>query len=80
MVNWTDYIETNEKIGFGKPILKGTRLSVEFIIGLFANGWTENQIMENYPNVNKYHFIAIFTYLSELLKDGFLFDVNTKSA
>lgn len=80
MENWADYIETNEKVGFGKPILKGTRLSVEFIIGLLASGWTEIQIMENYPNINKNHFKAIFTYLSELLKDGFLFDVSTKSA
>lgn len=68
MENWADYIETNEKVGFGKPILKGTRLSVEFIIGLLASGWTEIQIMENYPNINKNHFKAIFTYLSELHK------------
>lgn len=36
-MNWTDYIETNENVGFGKPVIKGTRLSVEFIVGLLAN-------------------------------------------
>lgn len=79
-MDWTEYIETNEKVGFGKPVIKGTRLSVEFIVGLLASGWTEDQILENYPNVRKDHFKAIFSYLNELLKDGLLFDIKTKSA
>jgi uncharacterized protein (DUF433 family) len=79
-MNWTEYIETNEKVGFGKPIIKGTRLSVEFIVGLLANGWTEDQILQNYPKLDKDHLKAIFSYLNELLKDGLLFDVNRKSA
>jgi uncharacterized protein (DUF433 family) len=79
-MNWTEYIETNEKGGFGKPIIKGTRLSVEFIVGLLANGWTEDQILQNYPKLDKDHLKAIFSYLNELLKDGLLFEVNRKSA
>lgn len=79
-MNWKDYIETNEKVGFGKPTIKGTRLSVEFIVDLLANGWSEEQIFENYPNINKDHLLAIFSYLNDLLKDEMLFDIKRKTA
>jgi uncharacterized protein (DUF433 family) len=37
--------------GVGKPVIRGTRLSVEFVIGLMADGWTEPDILANYRNV-----------------------------
>lgn len=79
-MNWTDYIEVNKKVGFGKPVIKGTRISVEFIVGLFASGWSENQILENYPSLNKTHLQAVFNYLNSLLKDEMVFDLKGKSA
>ncbi len=44
-------ITTDPKVLVGKPVIRGTRLSVEFIIGLLADGWTEQDILDNYPNV-----------------------------
>ncbi len=35
----------------GKPVIRGTRLSVEFVIGLMAQGWKEADIMTNYPGI-----------------------------
>lgn len=35
----------------GKPVIRGTRISVEFVIGLLADGWSESDILVNYPNV-----------------------------
>jgi uncharacterized protein (DUF433 family) len=80
MMNWSDYIEANEKVGFGKPVVKGTRLTVEFVVGLLANGWTEAQVLENYPTLKKDHLKAIFSYLNDLLKDEYLLDVKRRSA
>jgi len=37
----------------GKPIIKGTRISVEFLMELLANNWTHEEIMENYPRIKK---------------------------
>lgn len=79
-MNWLNYIETTESKGFGKPVIKGTRLTVEFIVGLLANGWTEAQVLENYPNLKKDHLQAVFSYLNDLLKDELLFEVKKKSA
>jgi uncharacterized protein (DUF433 family) len=58
-MNWKAYIETNDQILVGKPIVKGTRLSVEHIIGLLASGWTEQQILENYPRLSKESLQAV---------------------
>ena len=46
----------------GKPVIRGTRLSVEFIIGLLAEGWGEAEILANYPGVTHEGIIACLTY------------------
>ncbi|MDP3180621.1 MAG: DUF433 domain-containing protein [Bacteroidota bacterium] len=79
-MNWKAYIETNDQILVGKPIVKGTRLSVEHIIGLLAAGWTEQQILENYPRLSKESLQAIFGYVQDFLKDGLFYDEPLKSA
>lgn len=75
-MNWQDYIVEDEKILVGKPTLKGTRLSVEFLVGLLAQGWTEQQIMENYPRLTKEHLKAIFAYIQDCFKDGLMYKKN----
>ncbi len=79
-MNWKAYIETNDQILVGKPIVKGTRLSVEHIIGLLAAGWTEQQILENYPRLSKESLQAVFGYIQDFLKDGFFYNEPLKSA
>ena len=52
-MNWTDHIVSDDSILLGKPIIKGTRISIEHVIGLLAQGWTEKQILENYPQLTQ---------------------------
>ena len=47
-MNWQDYIAADPTILVGKPVIKGTRLSVEFVLGLIAQGWKEEEILRNY--------------------------------
>ena len=49
--NWKDRIVINEAVLTGKPVIKGTRLAIEFIIDLLAHGWNEAEILENYPGI-----------------------------
>jgi uncharacterized protein (DUF433 family) len=44
-----DYIALDPAVLAGKPVVRGTRLSVEFVIGLMADGWSEADILANYP-------------------------------
>ena len=49
--NWTARIVIDEAILTGKPVIKRTRLAVEFIIDLLAHGWSEAEICDNYPGI-----------------------------
>jgi len=72
-MNWRTYISTDDNVLLGKPTVKGTRISVEHIIGLLAQGWTEKQILENYPRLTGESLKAVFAYIQECLKDGLLY-------
>jgi len=72
-MNWSDYIISDDKILLGKPTIKGTRISVEHIIALKANGWTEQQILDNYPTLNSESLQAVFSYIQDCIKDNLLY-------
>ncbi len=67
-MNWEDRITVNPSVLVGKPVIKGTRLAVEFIIDLLANGWSEAQILDNYPGVTHDDIVACLRYANELVK------------
>ena len=62
MINWQDHIESNKEVLLGKPVIKGTRLSIEHIASLLAQGWTEQQILENYPRLKQESLTAVMEY------------------
>lgn len=68
-MNWHNYIHSDPNVLLGKPIIKGTRLSVEFILGLLAQGWTDTQLFESYPRLSPEALRAIFAFSAECLKD-----------
>jgi uncharacterized protein (DUF433 family) len=72
MIDWKEYITTDENVLAGKPIIKDTRLSVEFILERLANGWAEEDILENYPRLSKEAIQAIYAYTYECMRDGLL--------
>jgi uncharacterized protein (DUF433 family) len=61
-------IVLDQAILAGKPVIRGTRISVEFIIGLMADGWTEADILSNYPNVVHDDIIACLAYARAALE------------
>ena len=79
-MNWKNHIVSDNDILLGKPTIKGTRISVEHIVGLLAQGWDEVQILENYPRLTKESLQAVFTYIQECIHDGLLFSPKKKSA
>jgi len=72
-MKWQDRITIDPKILVGKPVIKGTRLSVEFIMELLSNGWTEQQILENYPGITHEDVLACLDYATEILKSERVF-------
>ena len=79
-MDWKKHIVSDKQILLGKPVVKGTRISVEHIVGLFAKGRTEKDILENYPRLTQESLQAVFAYLQECIHDGLLFTSFGKSA
>ena len=48
-MDWRKLIHPNPKASTSQPAAPETRLSVEFLLGLFAAGWTQQQVLEKYP-------------------------------
>ena len=73
-MEWRTKIVSDNNILAGKPIVKGTRLSVEFLLGLFADGWKEEEVLANYPTLKKDDLLAVFAFAQYGLKEGLLFE------
>lgn len=67
-MDWKERIIVDPDILVGKPVIKGTRLAVEFIIDLLAQGWSEQEILRNYPGITRQDIQACLAYASETLK------------
>ena len=69
MEDWKNRITVDPEILAGKPIIKGTRIPVELILDLLANGWTTEEILENYPQLKKEDITAALKYAAQVLKE-----------
>ena len=68
MEDWRTRIVIDPQVLVGKPIVRGTRLAVEFIIDLLAQGWTEAEILHNYPGLTHADVKACLSYASATLR------------
>ncbi|MEK6909108.1 MAG: DUF433 domain-containing protein [Nanoarchaeota archaeon] len=68
MAEWQSRIDVDPNILVGKPIIRGTRLSVYFILELLAQGWTIDKILRNYPQLKKEDIKAALEYSAHALK------------
>jgi len=79
-MNWNERITSDKNILLGKPVIKGTRISVEFILERLANGWTEEKILASYPHLKREDIQAVFAYLNDCVKDGLMVEPRSKTA
>lgn len=68
-MGWQDRIILDQEILAGKPVIKGTRIAVEFILELLSNGWGEEEILRNYPQLKREDILAALGYAAEILKE-----------
>lgn len=66
-MRWQDDIELNPKVMCGKPVIKGTRLTVELIVELLSQGSTEQDILFSYPHLQVEHIRAGLAYAAASL-------------
>lgn len=68
-MDWKNRIETDPAICGGRPHIKGTRLAVEFMLGLMAAGWSEAQILDSYPHISEADLRAVFAFAQALIAE-----------
>jgi uncharacterized protein (DUF433 family) len=67
-MNWEERITVDPNVLVGKPIIKGTRIAVEFVIELLARGWAIEQVLREYDHLTREDIQACLAYASEFLK------------
>lgn len=68
-LNTDDRIEINPEIVLGKPIIRGTRITVDFILKLFAEGMAHDEILKEYPQLEKKDLLAVLNYAKNLVQE-----------
>lgn len=76
-MDWREHITVDPKVLTGKPIIKGTRISVEFIIELLTRGWTTEQILKEYDHLTSEDVRACLAYAGELIKEEKVYPLPT---
>jgi len=64
----TERIVLDPAILAGKPVIRGTRLAVEFVIGLMADGWSEDDVLREYEGLTRADLTACFAYARDVLR------------
>lgn len=67
-MGWREYIHSDPAVMTGKPVVRGTRLSVHFILERFASGWSPAQVLESYPQLTPDALRAVFAFAAEVVR------------
>ncbi len=68
-MDWQRFIHSDPEVLAGKPVVRGTRLSVDFLLDLFAAGWTAEQVLESYPSLTREALQAVFAFAAQAMKE-----------
>ena len=64
-MNYTEFIEINSDVRFGKPCLKGTRIAVYDVLGWLASGMTHQEICQDYPEISNQEILACLAFAAD---------------
>ena len=68
-MTWHDHITVDPAVLAGKPVVKGTRISVELLLDRLADGWSHDDILAAYPQLTREQVLAAVRFASELFKE-----------
>lgn len=77
-MSWQERIIVDPQILVGKPIVRGTRVSVELIVDLLGQGWSELDILQNYPKLTVEDIHACLKYASAVMQSERVYPVTVR--
>ncbi len=79
-MDWSTYIAADPSVLAGKPVVRGTRLGVDFLLGLLAAGWTPEQLLASYPQLTPETLRAVFAFAAEVAHEASLISTRPDAA
>lgn len=67
-MDWQERISLDPEVLAGKPVIKGTRIAVELIVELLAEGWAQEAVLRNYPQLRPEDIRAALRYTADVAK------------
>lgn len=74
--NYRERIATSPKVMVGKPVIKGTRITVELIMRLLVQGQTPGEILKAYPHLKRDDIFAAIAYATELVEEESVYPLS----
>jgi len=68
-MNWKPLIEVNPNVLSGRPVIRGTRISVELLLDRLAEGWSMDDVLASYPHLTREDVLAAIAFAAELFKE-----------
>ncbi len=68
-MNWREHIHSDPNILAGKPVIRGTRISVELILERLSDGWGEEELLRSYPHLKQAHIRAALAFAVDMITD-----------
>ena len=68
-MDWRQHIVVDPNVLTGKPIIKGTRISVELVLDNFASGWDYRHVLEAYPHLTRDQVQAALSFAAEVITE-----------
>ena len=75
-MGWKDHIVATPDILVGKPRIKGTRISVELIVGRLADGWGFEQILAPYPSITREDILAAQSFTADCQENKTMIEIH----
>ena len=66
-IKWQDFIEERKEVMMGKPVFKGTRLTVEHVLNELGTGMSPEELLENHPTLKPEHLQAAMLYAASIV-------------
>ena len=79
-MNWQKHIHTDPAELAGRPIVKRTQLSVDFLLCLVAEGWTEQRTLVHHPQLSHDALLAVFAFEAEMMREEEIYNPLKSSA
>ncbi len=68
-MDWNEHLHSAPGVAGGHLVIRGTRMRADFLLGLFGQGWTVEQVLESYPHLTPEQLRAVFAYAADALQD-----------